>query len=294
MEEDSMLGWLRRRRRTKILAVPFPEPWRLRLELDVALWRAVPAEAKPRLMDDLRLFMSERDWEPCGGVRLDDAMRAMIAAQACVLTLGRSVDAFDHVRSILVYPTRYRAPDVWEDEAGVVTEEVDEREGEAWERGLVVLSWQELAADARSLNGRNLVLHELAHQVDLVDVLTADPAALGRGRETGVERLDAFLAAFEAFSENVDAGRRVKGLDAYGAQDEAEFFAVATESFFERGGFLKLHHPELYEVLAWYYNQDPASWPPPKREQPAGESGRERRRLRRAEARRLRKQGRED
>ena len=124
-----MFGWWRKRRRARILASPFPDEWRVRLELDVALWRAVPEAAKPRLMDDLRLFMVERDWEPCGGMSLDDAKRAVIAAQACVLTLGRSVDAFDHVRSILVYPTSYRAPDVWEDEAGVVSEEIDEREG---------------------------------------------------------------------------------------------------------------------------------------------------------------------
>jgi len=284
------MGFMRRRRRAKILAAPFPDEWRIRLELDVALWGAVPAETKPQLANDLRLFMAERDWEPCGGIELDDPMRAMIAAQACMLTLGRSVDAFDHVRSILVYPTAYRAPDVWEDEAGIVTEEIDEREGEAWERGLVVLSWQELAGDARTLNGRNLVLHELAHQVDLIDVLTANPGGFEGGREEAVRRLDAFLAAYEAFDADVEAGRRVKGLDGYGAEDEVEFFAVATESFFERGAFLKAHHPELYEVLAWYYNQDPASWPPPpKRTHPAGETGRERRRRRRAEERRLRK-----
>ena len=267
-----MLGFLRRRRRAKVLAAPFPDQWRVRLELDVALWGAVPSALKPRLMDDTRLFMAERDWEPCGGVRLDDAMRAVIAAQACVLTLGRSVEAFGHVRSILVYPTRYRAPDVWEDEAGVVTEEVDELEGEAWERGLVVLSWQDVAADARALNGRNLVLHEMAHQIDLVDVLDAGVSGFGEGREEAARRHDEFLDLYEAFSDNVDAGRRVKGLDPYGAEDEAEFFAVATESFFERGAFLQTHHPELYEILAWYYNQDPASWPPPpRREQPAGE-----------------------
>jgi Mlc titration factor MtfA (ptsG expression regulator) len=285
------MRFLRRRRRAKILAEPFPDDWRVRLELDVALWRAVPEELRPRLEQDLRLFAAERDWEPCGGIDLDDEMRAVIAAQACVLTLGRSVDAFDHVRSILVYPTAYRAPDVWEDEAGIVTEEIDEREGEAWERGLVVLSWQEVVTDARALNGRNLVLHELAHQVDLIDVLTAEPRAFEGGREEAVRRMDAFLAAFESFDAEVEAGRRVKGLDAYGAEDEAEFFAVATESFFERGSFLATHQPELYGVLAWYYNQDPASWPPPpKRPQPVGSTGRERRRHRRAEERRLRKQ----
>ncbi len=287
-----VMGFLRRRRRARVLGAPFPVEWRVRLDLDVALWGTVPAELKPRLEDDLRLFMAERDWEPCGGMTLDDAQRAVIAAQACVLTLGRSVDAFDHVRSILVYPTAYRAPDVWEDEAGVVTEEIDEREGEAWDRGIVVLSWQEVANDARALNGRNLVLHELAHQVDLIDVLTASPGAFEGGREETLRRLDAFLAAFEAFDADVEAGRRVKGLDAGGAEDESEFFAVATESFFERGAFLRTHHPELYDVLAWYYNQDPASWPPPsRRPAPAGETGRERRRRRRAEERRLRKQG---
>lgn len=287
-----MFGFLRRRRRARLLAAPFPEEWRLRLELDVALWRAVPAEARARLEDDLRLFMAERSWEPCGGIRLDDEMRAVIAAQACVLTLGRSVDAFDHVRSILVYPDRYRAPDVWEDEAGVVTEELDEREGEAWEKGIVVLSWRELASDARTLNGRNLVLHEMAHQIDLVDVLDAKAAGFGEGREVAAGWRDRFLELFEAFAAEVDAGRRVKALDSYGAEDEAEFFSVATESFFERGAFLKTNQPELYEVLAWYYHQDPASWPPPpRRPQMEGATGRERRRLRRAEARRLRKRG---
>ncbi|HOC42695.1 MAG TPA: zinc-dependent peptidase [Thermoanaerobaculales bacterium] len=284
-----MLRWWRDRRRAKILASPFPDEWQVRLELDVALWRAIPAAAKPRLLDDLRLFMAERDWEPCGGIKLDDAMRAVIAAQACVLTLGRSVDAFDHVRSILVYPTSYRAPDVWEDDAGVVTEEIDEREGEAWERGIVVLSWQELAGDARALTGRNLVLHELAHQIDIIDVLTANPSRFEGGREEAVRRMDAFLAAYEALDREVEAGRRVKALDSYGAEDEAEFFAVATESFFERGLYLKTHHPELYDVLAWYYNQDPAAWPAPERSLTIGQTGRERRRQRREEERKLRK-----
>ncbi len=285
-----MFGFLRKRKRAKILAEPFPDELRIRLELDVALWGAVPTEQRARLEDDLRLFIAERYWEPCGGIALDEGMCAVIAAQACVLTLGRTVDALDHVRSILVYPTGYRAPDVWEDEAGIVTEEVDEREGEAWERGIVVLSWQELTTDARTLNGRNLVLHEMAHQVDLVDVLTSDPGGFEGGKPEAVRRLDTFLAAYDGFCQEVDRGRRVKALDSYGAEDEAEFFSVATESFFERGAYLKAHHPELYDVLVWYYGQDPATWPPPpKRETQAAASGRERRKRRREQERRLRK-----
>ncbi len=282
-----MLGLLRRRRRARVLSRPFPQEWRIRLELDVALWHAVPVELRARLEDDLRVFMAERSWEPCGGLVLDDEMRAVIAAQACVLSLGRSVDAFDHVRSILVYPHTYWATDEWEDEAGIVTEELDQRQGEASERGTVVLSWREVVTDARTLNGRNLVLHEMAHQIDLLDSLPTGSAAPARLRDT-------FIALFDAFRAEVEAGRRVKGLDAYGAEDEAEFFAVATEAFFERGASLRANHPELYEVLAGYYNLDPAAWPPPLCGALTGKSGRERRRRRRAEERRLRKQEQSD
>jgi MtfA peptidase len=285
-----MLRWWRKRRRARLLSEPFPVDWLRYLELNVALWRAVPEPVKPRLMDDLRLFMAERYWEPCGGLELSAPMRALIAAQACILTLGRSVDAFDHVRSILVYPHSYWAPDVYEDESGVVTEEMDEREGEAWELGTVVLSWQEVLADARTLSGRNLVLHELAHQLDLLDVLQAGYPVAANARELHARWRETFLDAFDAFCERVDSGKRVKALDDYGAEDESEFFAVATESFFERGEYLKTHHPRLYEVLSGYFNQDPASWPPPPPgSQPPGETGRERRRRRRAEERKLRK-----
>lgn len=282
-----MLGFLRRRRRARVLAQPFPQDWRVRLELDVALWRAVPVELKPRLEDDLRVFVAERTWEPCGGLVLDDAMQAVIAAQACMLTLGRTVDALDHVRSILVYPHTYWAPDEWEDETGIVTEEYDQRQGEASEHGLVVLSWQEVVTDARTLNGRNLVLHEMAHQIDPLDGL---PMGAGVRRAEAARWRAAFLALYDSFCTEVDAGRRVKGLDAYGAEDTAEFFAVATESFFERGAYLKANQPELYEMLAAYYALDPAAWPPPPRSAPADESGRARRRRRRAEERRLRRQ----
>jgi Mlc titration factor MtfA (ptsG expression regulator) len=284
----AMLKWWRKRKRARILAGPFPDGWLQAIERDVALWRAVPEAQRPRLLDDVRLFIAERYWEPCGGIELTPPMCAVIAAQACVLTLGRSVDAFDHVRSILVYPSAYRAPDLWEDEAGIVTEEVDDREGEAWEWGTVVLSWQQVLTDSRTLHGRNLVLHELAHQLDLVDAVDR-PTLGGAERRAENERwMDVFLDAHEAFCEEIDRGRRVKALDEYGAEDEAEFFAVATESFFERGAYLREHHPGLYQVLSEYYNQDPAEWKLPAPGKRA-ETGRERRRQRREEERRRRK-----
>jgi Mlc titration factor MtfA (ptsG expression regulator) len=289
-EDQRMLRWWRNRKRARILAEPFPDEWLRAIERDVALWRAVPEESRPRLLDDARLFIAERYWEPCGGIELTPSMCAVIAVQACVLTLGRSVDAFDHVRSILVYPTAYHAPDVWEDEAGIVTEGFDEREGEAWEWGTVVLSWQQVLTDSRTLHGRNLVLHELAHQLDLLDAVDR-PGLQGAERRAVNRRwMETFLDAHEAFCEQVDRGRRVKALDEYGAEDEAEFFAVSTESFFERGATLKEHHPNLYQVLSEYYNQDPAGWTlPAPATGPRAESGRDRRRRRREEERQRRK-----
>jgi Mlc titration factor MtfA (ptsG expression regulator) len=255
-----VFGFLRRRRRSRLLAAPFPDEWRSRLARDWALWNMIPPAARARLEDDLRLFMAEREWEPCGGLLMDDSMRAVIAAQACLLTLGHSVDALDHVRSILVYPDTYHAPDLREDEFGIVTEGVDEREGEAWERGLVVLSWSDLQRDAGRLDGRNLVLHEMAHQVDLADTLSENATGFGAGGDEAARRLDEFLELYERFADEVDAGHPVEGLDTYGAQDEAEFFSVATEAFFECGSDLQAHQPELYEMLVWYYRLDPAAW----------------------------------
>jgi MtfA peptidase len=168
-----MWTWLKRRRRARILSEPLPPSWREALDRGVALWRLFTDAERARLEDDLRVFLAERSWEPCGGLDLTEEMKAVIGAQACILTLGRSVDAFDHIRTILVYPDRFFAPDTEEDEFGVVTEDYDDREGEAWERGQVILSWADVRQDAKRLDGRNLVLHEFAHQIDLMDFLAA-------------------------------------------------------------------------------------------------------------------------
>jgi Mlc titration factor MtfA (ptsG expression regulator) len=129
----------------------------------------------------------------------------------------------------------------------------------------------------------------MAHQLDLLDAIGLEPPVGGEPAEHAAWR-ETFLAEFDAFCAKIDAGKRVPGLDAYGAEDEREFFAVATESFFETGAVLQSHHPRVYQVLAGYYDQDPAAWVLPKSRRPVpGESGRQRRRRLRAEARRRRK-----
>lgn len=254
-----MFAWLKRRRRARLLSEPFPKEWRESLARDVALWQVVPDDLRPKLEDDLRIFLAERHWEACGGLELTEAMGALIAAQACLLTLGRSVDAYAHVRSVLVYPDRYLAPDAVEDEMGVVTEGLDDREGEASERGLVVLSWADLRQDARRADGRNLVLHEFAHQVDLLDFLK-DGFFAPEDRERHERWRTVLAEGYDALCDLDDQGRNDRVLDTYGADDPAEFFAVATEAFFERPAALQKHHPDLYGVMAEYFNLDPASW----------------------------------
>lgn len=228
------------------------------LARDMALWPRLGVEDRLRIESDLRLFLAERTWEPCGGMDLTVDRQVLIAAQACILTLGRSVDAFDHVRTILVYPERFYAYEAEEDDLGVVTETHDDREGEAWERGQVILSWADVRQDAKRLDGRNLVLHEFAHQLDLLDSLRAawPKTPLERERHRRWRRV--FGQTYDLLCGLDDSGRRDPVLDNYGAEDEAECFAVCTEAFFERPGRLRQFHPELFQVLSEYYNQDPA------------------------------------
>lgn len=254
-----MFAWLKRRRRARVLSEPFPEGWRTAFSKDVALWRTLSEPGRSRLEDDLRIFMAERSWEPCGGLDLTDERRAIIAVQACLLTLGRSVDAFGHVRTILVYPERFFAQEAEEDDLGVVTESCDDREGEAWERGQVVLSWVDVRQDARWMDGRNLVLHEFAHQIDLEDFLNRTRPRGGEERERCDRWRRVLDETYALLCDLDDAGKKDAVLDLYGAEDEAECFAVATEAFFERPDRVKKFHAELYAVLSEYYNQDPVA-----------------------------------
>lgn len=250
------MGWLQERRRRNILSQPFPSEWLETLEKKVALYRLLSAEERAMLHDQLRIFMAERDWEGCGGQSVGDEVKVTISALACLLTLGRDVDEYNMVRTILVYPTAYFSTVEEPDESGVVAVDDDDREGEAWPHGVVVLSWRDARHDAKRLDGRNLVLHEFAHQLDMGDGAANGTPVLDSGEMA--ERWNAVMAGeFNALKRR--AGKNQKGvLDTYGAEDESEFFAVATEAFFERPGALMQEHKALYDLLKGYYRQDPS------------------------------------
>ncbi len=252
-----MFGFLKRRRRERIRSQPFPPEWLAIIERNVPMFARLPEDDRHELLRRVLVFLAEKNFEGAGGLKMTDEIRVTIAAQACTLLLRLDDDDYyPGLRSIIVYPTAYRVPrEVRHGE--VVQEDHAVHLGESWTHGAVVLSWNSArhgAADPR--DGKNVILHEFAHQLDQED-----------GAADGTPELDGFALYApwaRVLSEHYLALRaaartgRKSLLDHYGATNEAEFFAVASECFFERPVQLRAKHPELYEELSRYYGQDPA------------------------------------
>jgi Mlc titration factor MtfA (ptsG expression regulator) len=217
-----------------------------------------------RLEERIQVFVAEKHWEGVGGLAVTDEMRVTIAAQACLLVLGFEEEYYDHVLSILIYPTAFVTRDVQITRAGVVIHDRQALMGEAWYRGPVIVSWQDALAGGRQKDpGHNLVLHEFAHQLDMLGGRDLDGTPPLPSRELAARWADVMEAAFQQLRRDCRGTLRVHRrpfLDCYGATNRAEFFAVATETFFERPAALSSRHPELYEVLAAYYRQDPRDY----------------------------------
>lgn len=250
------------RRRERILLQPFPEP-RLRV-----LRRSVPAYARlsgdqqRHLRECVQVFIAEKHFLGCAGIEITEEIRGTIAAGACVLLLGLPhVDVFPRLREIIVYPhdrtdtVEAIGPD------GRPYEIRTARAGEAWRRGPVVLAWDSVRRSVGSPgDGYNVVYHEFAHVLDMQN-----------GSADGIPPLDSpalhekwmavFFREFDAFVEETQRGRGTF-IDPYGASHPSEFFAVATEHFFEQPGRLRRNHAALYDLFSAFYRQDPARWRP--------------------------------
>jgi Mlc titration factor MtfA (ptsG expression regulator)/Flp pilus assembly protein TadD len=247
-----MWSWFKKRRRRRLLAQPFPEAWLEYIQANVHHYAHLLPADQARLRDLTRIFVAEKNWVPCGGLEIGDEVKVTIAAQACLLLLGIPADyCFDSIKSVLVYPGAYVHPRY--------PVEGQPTYGEAWHRGPIILAWdQALAGGREARNGQNLVLHEFAHHLDDLD-----------GAMDGVpplESREAYRRWYRVTDREYDrlcqAARRseVTLLDQYGASNHAEFFAVATECFFQRPAEMQGRYPELYEVLRSFYGQHPAAW----------------------------------
>ncbi len=250
-----MLAFLKRRRRDRLRSRPVPESWEPVLSRNFALYHHLPPDVRDELHGHMHVFLEEKHFEGCGGLRLTEDMRVTIAAQACLLLLNRETNYYPRLYSILVYPAAYVAP-VREERHSVVTEGEEDRVGEAWEEGVVVLAWEDVLEGGRDPDdGFNLVIHEFAHQLDQEDSSSTGAPPLGRAVEPA-EWARVMRQEFERLREQSKRGEPTV-LDDYGAIDAAEFFAVASEAFFELPFELAEHHPELFAQLMRYYQQDP-------------------------------------
>ncbi len=254
-----LLGWIvgaplaRRRRRAALLASPLPAATRAALARSHA-WRRLPPALRPRLAERVQVFLAEREFVGCGGLTVTDAMRIEIAAQACLLLLNRSEHVFDELRAILVYPDEFVVRDDVEED-GVVTARERVLAGQSWDTARILLSWRDVRAAG---DGYNVVIHEFAHYLDQEEG-AANGAPLLDGPRDYARWADVMQRAYDELEARAAAGEDTL-LDPYAAEDEAEFFAVASETFFELPRELRTEHPELYRELSGFYRLDPASW----------------------------------
>jgi MtfA peptidase len=248
--------WLTERKRARLRAQAFPAAWRRILRRRVPLVARLPAELQWRLKRHIQVFIAEKPFIGCQGQAITDEVRVTVAAQACLLLLGHArSDYFPRLRQVLVYPDAFVVNREQAVGDGLVQAQRRTMAGESWSHGVVVLSWAEaLAGAADSGDGRNVVLHEFAHQIDqdsgVADGRPWRPSAAQRTRWARV-----MGAAFERLRAQPSAL-----IDAYGATDPAEFFAVVTEVFFERPQALAEEAPEVYRELALLYGTHPIGW----------------------------------
>lgn len=249
---------LRRRRRMRNFDIRLPPAWSSLLTACVPLYRQLPPGLRAQLHGHMQILLSEKQFIGCNGLAVDDEMRLTIAAQASLLLLNRETDYFPDFTSVLIYPESFVVPVVHRD-GTLETHDEEVRSGESWERGPVVLSWTDIVhGTTLAGDGHNVVLHEFAHKLDeengAMDGVPALPDA-ARQRDW-IDVMEREFNLLRLRARNITDGV----LDDYGAHSPAEFFAVATEAFFERGAAMSAQHPRLYETLRAYYQVDPANW----------------------------------
>jgi hypothetical protein len=253
-----VFGWLTERRRKRLLETPFPAAWTAILERNVAAYNLFDAAEQQRLRDLTQVFIAEKHWEGAGGLVLDDEIKVTIAGTGCQLLLGRDHDLFAEVESIVVYPSAVVVPEparsIFDAGARPTSGETPAL-GVAHRGGALVLAWDSALRGARDpRDGHNVVIHELAHKIDFLDGAADGTPPLGSGsaRRAWAE---AFAPAYLAHKERAERGEP-SFLDDYAITNEAEYFAVATEAFFEQPRALARELPDVYAALRQYYSVD--------------------------------------
>ena len=232
--------------------------------LDPVLWQQTLAQLpflsglsvdeNERLRQTVILFLHDKSIHGAGGLTLDAAMPLMIAAQACILVMNLDIEYYAGWVEVIVYPDEFVPAMEYVDEDGVVHTDHAPRAGEAWLQGPVILSWADVAPRTDG-DGVNVVIHEFAHKLDLLngDANGYPPLHAGMKRQDWVA---AFAAAYADFCRRVAADEDPV-IDPYAAESPAEFFAVMSEVFFEIPHTVQALYPLIYTQLQLFYKQDP-------------------------------------
>jgi len=249
--------WFKNRKRRSWRNQPLPSEWLGIIEHNVPYYQYLTDEERRELHGHIQIFLHEKRFEGLEGLEITDEIRVTVAAQACILLLNRKTDYFPLIKTIFIYPHRYFARTSQRLPGGLILDDVQVRLGESWHRGPIVLSWDDVLHTSRDPDdGHNVVFHEFAHELDGES-----------GGTDGAPRLQKYTMytawarvlshEYRQLLSDLATGHQHL-INAYGATNPAEFFAVVTELFFEMPAVLKSRHPELYEQFRLFYQQDPA------------------------------------
>nr|WP_315259994.1 zinc-dependent peptidase [uncultured Duganella sp.] len=256
----------------RVLARPLPPEAEAILRRSIPVYGRMNADLQQQLRRMVVQFLHQKKFIGCEGLEVTDEIAVTIAGQACLLLLNRHSKVYPALHTILVYPSEFVAQRAEVGPGGVITPGRQSMLGESWDDGRVVLSWDDVRRGAGDwTDGHNVVLHEFAHQLDSES-----------GRANGAPYLGN-PASYSEWSEVLSNAyqnlrwhamhRQPAVMDHYGATNPAEFFAVATETFYEKPYQMAEHYPELFAEFLKYYRVDPREWmapppPPPPPEQP--------------------------
>ena len=246
-------------RRRRIRARPFPAAWHAILRSHVPIVRRLPADLQRQLRKHIQVFLAEKSFVGCDGLAVTDEMRVTIAAQACLLLLNRPDHYYPRLHQVLVYPGPFVVERPRTDGIGLVRDEYRVLSGESWAHGQVILSWPDVLEGAQVVDdGRNVTIHEFAHQLD-----QEKGHANGAPDLAGFQRYPRWSRVmgqeYGALQERL-LNDEASVLDPYAATDPAEFFAVCSEVFFEQPQRMAAEHPALYGELSRLYRVDPEAW----------------------------------
>ncbi|MBD2777600.1 M90 family metallopeptidase [Iningainema tapete] len=248
-----------KQRRNRLKHRPFPPLWNAIIENNLPIYPHLSPTERRRLQGHIQVFLAEKQFIGCGGLQVTEEMKLTIGAVACLLLLNERGEYFPKLRSILIYPGTYVVNETVANGNYVVEERRVARLGESWSKDQVVLSWEQVKQDTSNWSdGHNVVLHEFAHQLDQEDGKAQGVPILQRNSDYPIWA-GVMTEEYQQLCHNVQQGIKTV-MDSYGATNPAEFFAVATETFFEKPQPLLKKHPALYELLQRYYRLDPIQW----------------------------------